>query len=243
MIASVMQSEYTAKYNSKPDNTTVNNALLVSASAMQRKEQLSGQGNTRVAASIMAKMLNAVNGSIIYPLCITSSYLLGHGNSWFPLDTCAYDWTTFQKRLLAKNNTSSAAEHEDETNYQMLRGDGSKVHVVGPVSQYECRHTCLDSWSPFALAMAFTFVKAGGKGWTKKARELVLTDAFPHKAGHNPRTSNCIPQFFRDPPMYPDDSSPSDVKETWAAYALGNFCPYDRYVTYAMHHTNWSPIM
>lgn len=112
----------------------------------------------------------------------------------------------------------------------LVKGDANVVHAVGPVPQYECRNASLHKWSPFALAMTFTFVKAGGKGWTKKARMLGLTDKFPQNAAHNPRAAVCIPQFFRDPPMQPDASSPSDEKEIWAAYALGNFYPYDRQV-------------
>jgi hypothetical protein len=254
-VAGALQSEYCSKYSTKADNTTMNTDLLLSVQGLLDSLDRTAEQKAR---TMVAKFLNAVNGSYSVPLVITASHLLGHGDYWMPIDTIAYDLRAHWKALaaaypgpsgladqeededheihveIAVNNANDEDdEHDDDIHVEVPvnnANDASDEHdgvkVVASKAAYEFRNDALSSWSPFEVAMAFNLVKSRSKA----VIALRLKAGYPGRSGygHQPRNNMIVPQFYASPCMQPCDTADYAAKLDYAAFALGNFYPYDR---------------
>ena len=258
-VAAAMQSEYSTKYNTKSDSTDVNSQFLHVA-AMVQDGALSPE---RRKTSLLCKMVNAINKTISYPLVSTASYVMMDGDAWFPLRTSKFDFTRFQRDL---RRAQEANPYEDEgTDCTLTRGrehahddtdtamddsgdaEGAhprRVEAVDDLTMYRCRNGALADWSPFEMCMAFEC----GPARTASANALELSASFPAsvKYGHNPYThvdhtpAIRMPQFFGNAPALPDNEAPDAQKEDYAAFALGNFYPYDSLLSRLEGDTLWA---
>lgn len=91
-----MQSEYNTSYNTKADNTSLNQAVVQLAASIDGEQK----NVARAKTSVLSKMMNAMNKTIPYPLVMCSAYLLGHGDSWCPMRCAKHDFALFQRPLL-----------------------------------------------------------------------------------------------------------------------------------------------
>jgi hypothetical protein len=190
------------------------------------------------ARAMIAKFLNAVNGSYSVPLVITASHLLGHGDYWMPMDTIAYDLRAHWKALaIAHPGPPGLADQEEDEDHEIhvevpvnkpsdADDEHDAVRVVASKAAYEFRCDALTSWSPFEVAMAFNLVKSRSKA----VIALHLKAGYPGRSGygHQPRNNMTIPQCYTTPCMQPSDTADYAAKLDYAAFALGNFYPYDR---------------
>lgn len=209
----------------------MNSNLLLTASGLLDAPERS---NEQKAKTMISKFLNAINGSFSIPLIMTASHLLGHGDSWFPLDTVTYDIRNHWSLLANKYSVSTSMHFNSSENHEVqveVDADDqvsldSAVHIVASKAAYLSRCHALDDWSPFEVAMAFNITKVR----SKTVAALKLLSDYPGRkdTGHQPRDSIAIPQFYSEPPMLPVDSATDDEKNNYAAFALGNFFPYDR---------------
>jgi hypothetical protein len=92
---------------------------------------------------------------------------------------------------------------------------------------YAHRHASLSEWSPFELTMGF----ACGQDRTADAKLFPLSGDLGNNSGyaHKPRLDRmkvpviAIPQPLKEHPKRPSADAPADMKEEYAAWALGNF--------------------
>ena len=70
---------------------------------------------------------------------------------------------------------------------------------------------------------------------------MALIDSHPEagRKGHNPTANINIPLTFSNAPVPPDAEATDEEKTEWAAWALGNFYPYDRMLSLLKGHTLW----
>jgi hypothetical protein len=234
-----MQSEYASKYNTKGDAINLNGALLQCAGILADKTlSLERRGKL-----ILSKVQNTINKAIVYPLTMSASYLLGHGDSWFPLRTQGYDARQFQRALrpkasaydVAGANVTISPELEDDdmdVDEDPAEAPTNSVHAITSETMYRCRHVDLKDWSPFELAMAFECCPAK----TGNAKLFQVSSSFPagQEYGHKPLLDRAgkaairIPQLYCDAPPVPDVDADHDTKEDYAAFMLGNFYPFDQ---------------
>ena len=239
-IFSAMQSEYCSKYACKADSTDLNKGTLLTAHIMSNVNKTDVQKST----CIIQSMLNMINGSIAYPLVLTTSYLLGHGDYWFPHKTVHYDpypFTAVLKQTLQLNAT--ADDGDDTTTHDLVTStDGTICVMQKNLSEYQHRNDALSNWSSVELAMSFSC----GPSTSKASQLLKLRDGHSKPDhGHNPRTEAAmsLPQFSKELPLCPADTAPYEEKELWAAFALGNFFPYDRCSDVLLGDCLWDKIM
>jgi hypothetical protein len=229
VVAAIASSEYATKYNTKSDNTDVNASLLRVAEVLDDNNR----STPSVAAGVLRKVLHAINRTISYPLVMSASYLLGHGDHWFPMRTHKFDWGLFQRDLL----DTSTLYDLDDVDHTLTRADEDavdddeaaqvRVQMINDLTSYKYRDESLESWSPYELSIAFDCVVRG---------TITVAEGFPggYKYGHSLRVNSArepaqsIPQFFREPPAQPTDDAPSHLREEYAAFALGVFYPYDK---------------
>ena len=219
-IASALQSEYSSKYSTKSDNTPENIRTLQVAKVLAEK-------NEKTARTILTKLLNRITGSVSYPLVMLSSYLLGHGDFWFPIGTAAHNYWSFQQDLLSQQKGIMYEDGEvNVTLNYVLKGGKTYTSATTPVTDYKSRSPYLTQWSPVEVTMAFDLKPAK----TRASRTFALIEPHPKALihGHNPRKDIVLPQSFSSNPARPDDAASQEDKETYAAFALGNFYPYDR---------------
>jgi hypothetical protein len=91
-----MQSEYNTGYNTKADNTSLNQAVVQLAAGIAGEHKPVARAKT----SVLSKMVNAITKTIPYPLVMSAAYLLGHGDSWCPMRCAKHDFALFQRPLL-----------------------------------------------------------------------------------------------------------------------------------------------
>jgi hypothetical protein len=135
---------------------------------------------------------------------------------------------------LPDNNASDADdEHDDNMHVEVPVNNANDaddehdaVKVVASKAAYQFRCNALTSWSPFEVAMAFNLVKSRSKA----VIALQLKAGYPGRSGygHQPRHNMTVPQFYTSPCMQPSDTADYAAKLDYAAFALGNFYPYDR---------------
>ncbi len=80
-VRASMQSEYNTGYNTKADNTSLNQAVVQLAAGIAGEHKPVARAKT----SVLSKMVNAITKTIPYPLVMSAAYLLGHGDSWCPM--------------------------------------------------------------------------------------------------------------------------------------------------------------
>ena len=240
-----MQSEYSTKYNTKSDAINLNGPLLQCANVLADKTM----SQERKSKVVLSKIQNHINKAIVYPLTMLSSYLLGHGDFWWPMKTRKHDAGLFQRALkprqsayeddgtactIAPNGFATAPR---DTHNPTTPEEGEevqtpqRVQAINAEIMYTCRHEALKNWSPFEMTMAFECCPAT----TTAAQTLRVNSLFPFAKlyGHKPLVNRegkpviHIPQLYRDPPLRPDANASHDEKEDYAAFALGNFYPYD----------------
>lgn len=242
-----MASEYASKYASKSDAINLNGPLLQCASVLADKTL----PVERKSKLVMSKIQNHVNKAIVYPLTMQSSYLLGHGDYWWPMKTCKHDGLLFQRALKPRqtayedevfNVTFAPGNHTTPSNdhpalplpHNVEDGQPAtrQVQAINAETMYIHRHEALTKWSPYEMTMAFECCLANttASSLLKVKREFPSVKQYGHKPYLNKEGKPVIhiPQLFRDPPLRPDPEAPSDDKEEYAAFALGNFYPYDR---------------
>jgi hypothetical protein len=190
------------------------------------------------ARALLSKFLNSVNGSYSVSLVISATHLLGYGDSWFPFDTVPFDLNAHWHGLARDFDALDAGLNPDEDEDHEIINDrnASRLHVVAAKDAYRYRCDALSSWSPYEMAMAFNVVRSRAK----TVQALALKDGYPGaSAGHQPRDTMAIPRLYRDPCHKPDDSASREDKDTYAAFALGNFFPYDRMLDDLQGATLW----
>jgi Helitron helicase-like domain at N-terminus len=223
-LASAITSEYATKYSTKADNTPFNLQMLAMAHG------ISEGGNAQAAKKLLSQMLNKLTGSITYPLIMCASYLLGHDDRWFPVATAAHDLRAFHVNFLRMEKRSVGAGdiEEGEQDYTLTfepNGNKTLTQASSKIKDYECRSDFLDGCSPIEIVMCYEV-----QGTTRASRALALKDPHPHagKKGHNPKANIRIPLTFCNALVPPDVDATDEEKHEWAAWALGNFYPYDR---------------
>lgn len=110
--------------------------------------------------------------------------------------------------------------------FVLCAGD-TKLRAIDASFLYNHRHSSLSDWSPFEMTMGFI----GGQDDTGDAKLFPLRDDIELTAGyfHKPRLNRArkpvivIPQQLKEHPKRPSSDAPSDMKEQYAAWALGNF--------------------
>ena len=207
-------------------------------------------------------MLNRIHGSISYPLVLTASYLMGHGDSWFPMPVTHIDpWPhSVHVRQLhstacdaAAGSSSDPAPDEcpaspapgyddDNTAVDLTTTADGKFCAVGPKANFLARHDALSDWSFVETEMAYDC----GVIRSQHARMLALQGDHPKAGlyGHSARTAAamCLPQFIREFPLMPAEQAPPDEREAWAAFALGAFFPYDRKLSVLQGSSLWEKV-
>lgn len=263
-VAAAMQSEYSTKYNTKSDAINLNGAMLQCASVLADKT-LPVERRSKL---ILSKVQNFINKAIVYPLTMSASYVLGHGDSWCPFRTRGHDSLLFQRAVkphaspydiddagctIAPGNNNAPQDvdaNSDSTNDDHNDGADNRrttrVQGINALVMYSCRNEALSDWSPYEVCMAFDC----GPANTSDSRLLQVNDQFPASRdyGHKPffdrsgKPAVRIPQLFRDPPPYPDMEATHDVKDDYAAWALGNFFPFDRLFSELVGSTLWDKL-
>lgn len=106
----------------------------------------------------------------------------------------------------------------------------AEVHHVKAIDDsmlYTHRHSSLSEWSPFELTMGFVCNQDN----TADSKLFPLRGDLGRKSGyaHKPRLDRAkipaiaIPQPMKEHPKRPSVDAPTDMKEEYAAWALGNF--------------------
>lgn len=253
-VAAAMQSEYSTKYNTKSDAINLNGAMLQCASVLADKTL----PIDRRSKLVLSKVQNFINKAIVYPLTMSASYVLGHGDSWCPFRTRSHDSRLFQRAVrpqpsaydidhanctIAPGNTNTSPNMEDNNHDDADDGRPRGVQGINAAVMYGCRNAALRKWSPYEMCMAFEC----GPANTSDALLLLVNNEFPASRlyGHKPYYDRCgkpalrIPQLYRDPPPYPDASASQDVKDDYAAWALGNFFPFDEMLQHLEGGSLW----
>lgn len=227
-VAAALQSEYCSKYSTKADNTTMNADLLLAAQGLLESSERTTQQKAR---SLLTKFLNGINGSYSVSLVITATHLLGYNDYWFPLDTVPYDSYAHCSTLGGNTGAPRFPLRPEEDEEYDITDDSANdnvqdsLRVISARDAYKYRCNALDDWSPFEVAMAFNVAPSRAK----VALELQQGHPGRGRVVHQPRSSMAIPQFFREAFMRPDSNNrDDDAKHAYAAFALGNFYPYDR---------------
>lgn len=102
-----------------------------------------------------------------------------------------------------------------------------KLKAVDASLLYVHRHNSLSHWSPYEMTMGFSC----GQDSTGDSKLFPLQGDLGSKCGytHKPRLNRskepvlCIPQQLKEHPKRPSPDAPVDMKEDYAAWALGNF--------------------
>ena len=225
-VGAIMNSEYSCSYNTKSDNTSINEAVVNVAAALQNLQKTPEQ----IKTTVLTKMVNSVTRTMAYPLVMSASYSLGNGDSWMPIKFARHDFYYFQRMLL--NNT---CDYEDQTVEQtfVANDEDDTTAPVGTVrtmdagTWYNARCSALSNWSSVELTMGFE----NDKPDTEASNLFKLDEPFTNKA-HKPRfnkskkPSPVVPQAFKEHPIKPADDASPELKEQFAAWALGNFYPH-----------------
>ena len=224
-VASAAAAEYACKYCCKKEAAKQNHAFLDAAMDLVEEKD---KPLERIAKSLLAKFLNSINGSITISLVMMTGCLLGHDDHWFPLHTTSYDIRWHEKKLKSKykcldevdqlqEDTLACKLEMDEDNDQFLK-------LTTQVDGYLNRCTDLQDWSSYELTMCFNIVKIRSKSTSSLRLQETST---MENYGHQPRESISVPQPYTEFPMRPNDDSSIEDKNSFAAFALGNFYPYD----------------
>jgi hypothetical protein len=211
-----MNSEYNTSYNTKAENTTLNHAVVHVAAALANKDKTPAQ----VKSNVLAKMMNSITKTIAYPLVMSASYLLGNGDSWFPMRVERHDFYLFQRHVLGKStafeeldveHTFVAEEADDMSTPAVIR-------ALDAVTWYIHRCEALKQWSSVEVAIGFKRDDAD----TKAAKQFLLISPYTSKA-HKPRydkfkdPSPIIPQGIKEHPIKPTADAPFEMKEHYAS--------------------------
>ena len=238
-IRAALQSEYNTSYNTKAENKSLNNAVVKCAAALENRTRTPEQRKT----SVLAKVMNAIIRTIPYPLTMLANYVLGYGDSWCPNRYAKHDFWQFQARLLqdsakfinleVQHTFVAPAAEDGHDGPAVVDAAEPTVRAMDDATWYEFRSSLLADWSPVELTVAFEH----SQPTTVKAKMFVLTDGereeFRNMA-HNPRYGKdklpapAIPQPMKEHPLRPSDQAPTELREEYAAWALGNFYPYDK---------------
>jgi hypothetical protein len=90
-------SEYNTKYNTKGDNTRINEHTTRIAATLNDPTKTADRKKT----SLLSMCLNLLNKSIAYPLVMSAYYVCGYGDSWNPMPLASMDIQAFQTDLQA----------------------------------------------------------------------------------------------------------------------------------------------
>lgn len=89
---------------------------------------------------------------------------------------------------------------------------------------YLNRPSPLESWSAYEVTTSFNLVKIR----SKTTSSLRLQDSSSlSDYGYQPRQSLSVPQPYSEAPLRPTADACIEEKNAYAAFALGNFYPYD----------------
>lgn len=119
-VCAARQSEYNTSYATKAENSNINHAIVNFAASMEQRTKTAAQTKT----SMLSKMVNAITKTIPYPLVMTATYLLGHGDSWCPMRCARHDFALFQRQLL-QHDDAYADQLADHTLATVRGGDNS----------------------------------------------------------------------------------------------------------------------
>lgn len=136
-VRAAMQSEYNTSYNTKADNTTLNQAVVQLAASIGGEHKTTARAKT----SVLSKMMNAITKTIPYPLVMSAAYILGHGDSWCPMRCAKHDFSLFQRPMLQHRSM-----YDDQVaDHAFIPGD----NIVTQSSDYdgECTDTASSNGS------------------------------------------------------------------------------------------------
>jgi hypothetical protein len=219
-----MNSEYNTSYNTKAENTTLNHAVVHVAAALANRTKTPDQ----IKTTVLTKMSNSINKTIPYPLVMCASYIAGNNDSWCPMKFEKHDFRQFQRGVLnqpstyddaTEAHTFTANDEQDDT------APLGTIRAMDAVAWYTHRNAALYNWSPVEVTMGF---KCDVWDATEASKEFKLTSPFMNKS-HKPRFNRAkepvpvIPQGFAEHPIKPASDASSELKESFAAWALGNF--------------------
>jgi len=131
----------------------------------------------------------------------------------------------------AEDSASVDSGDDGDSNYgdaQFAAAPPQRIAAIDAGMMYHHRSDALSDWSPFEVTMAFTCDKpstADAKLFPLKrniGRGGVLLAHKP-RVDKSKRPAVAIPQPTREHPRRPADDASSDVKQQYAAWALGNF--------------------
>ena len=230
IINSYICSEYNTGYVTKSEERYLNQAIIKCAGGLE----IGTKSIDQQRRSIIAKSLNALGKTMQFASVITSTYLLGYGDSWYPLRDEMHDFAAFTRML-----QQTPSQYDDERvghsftmDSDLLEKDADDstpdrnyaftTQPFSNVKKYQNRSPALDDWSPYELSMCFTCVSTTTKS---RAEYPVAESTLCHKPRQDRQGKHCIAVLrqFKEHPRQPAPSSDVASKENYAAWALGNF--------------------
>jgi hypothetical protein len=238
-----MMSEYQCKYNTKAEWSKINECLLRTTAWIVS----TGKTAQQVATSVLSKMINSITKTIPYPLVMTSTYLSGFGDYWIPKRFVRHDYRHHQQALLKVQHPHHTDPMErEEVEHQLMQDDAfdvgeghNHIQMADAVTLWTQRCDVLSSWSPIEVAMGFEC----GRFNTEPSKLFPLKDRPGYS--HKPRLDRAkkaiiaIPQHLSEHPGRPTDDASRQAHEDYAAYALGNFYPWDTQLHMLHGDTLW----
>ena len=243
ILAAALQSEYTSKYTTKADATKINFTLLKTAFIVNKGVKTKADA----AKSVVAKCLNAIHGTISYPIAMTSYYLAGYGDhssshetfvhSHYPftsdvrepecVDDCDKE-DAFEVCLDVNKESEEVEEKEkedrdngDETGVEEQATEPMPIPRAAVMSQqrlYIYRHELLSKYSAVELGMMF---RGGSMG-----KSFGLPCSLPtngSRYGHMARRSLHLPRIIGAYPSLPSaDKGTVEQKEEYASFDNNN---------------------
>lgn len=262
-VRGFLASEYSTKYSTKADNTTMNENTLLAAIAVKNN---SARTDQQQASGFLAKMLNGMNGSYSVPTMMAASYLLGHGDSMTSFDCVPYNARAYALDLAARSRVvvddcghgDAGEDHEVELEAAVggaadapaATTAAGSMRLVAAKEAYLQRDEAFDSFSPFEMAMAFNVVKprspaakTDATASSSAAEAAAAEEGVAAGYRHQPRKTMIIPQFISEAPTRPLDTASAELRVFYAAFALGNFYPYDRHLHELDGETLWDQFL
>jgi hypothetical protein len=226
-------SEYSTGYVTKSEERFLNQAIIRTAADIETSDKPAD----RKKSSVIARCLNALGKTMQFGSVITSTYLLGYSDCWFPSREETHDFSAYTRTLLTGttrlgeddrelyNFLSSVTEAELGDDEDMMDGgmlNAGKLRPMSEVQKYKQRSPLLSNWSAFELKMCFT---QGDK--TKDSLFPITGTSLCHRPRKDRQNRMCfvIPRQLKEHPRLPAGEAPSELREEYAAWAMANFFP------------------
>lgn len=203
-----------------------------------------------IAKRFVSQAVNAVNGSLDYPITMIANYLLGHGHHF-----ASHEAYVFRHWLFVLKFNGSADEDADRftTTAVLTRAEDGNINVVTSRDDYIHRPQVLADLPPYLFFMAYYRIKKPGRsraanntaassdahiagvaeedddtavdGTQANSKRYDFQPGHPMHATHRlaRRKQLCMLQLLCDPPVRPSPEADVAARAAYAAFVLGCF--------------------